>query len=194
MTGPSKAKRSDGLRRREQILDVAAELFSQRGFDATRLNDVGDAAHISGSAIYRHFASKDDLFFEVLRRAARNRVEETAAIVAEAATPCEALERLVDSLISAVLRERSMSATLWRDLRHLNHNGSTFYDRLHRLEVEELVHALVGVRADLSDAEARARVDATYGLVLSAVETDSGLEPPELSALLSALARRALLC
>ncbi len=191
---PQRRKRSDGMRRREQILAAAAELFSQRGFDATGIDEVGDAVGITGSAIYRHFASKDELFQQVLARALTSRIEGTAAIVEEASTAEEALDRLTDNLIESVLNERSLSATLWRDLRHLDAEGTGFYDRHHRLQVEEFVHGLRGVRPDLSDAERRARVDALYGLVLSAVETDSGLERASLQATLTELGRRALRC
>lgn len=194
MPDPEARKRSDGVRRREQILQAAAELFSQRGYEATGIDEVADAVGITGSAIYRHFSAKDDLFQQVLARAVSSRIQQTAAIVEEAATPQEALQRLTDSLIDSVLADRSLSATLWRELRHLDVTGTGFYDRLHRLQVEEFVYALRGVRPDLSDAETRARVDALYGLVLSAVETDSGLERDRLRAVLRTLGSRALLC
>jgi AcrR family transcriptional regulator len=44
--------------RREKILRAAAELFAGRGYHAVSLADIGAAAGIVGSGVYRHFASK----------------------------------------------------------------------------------------------------------------------------------------
>jgi AcrR family transcriptional regulator len=56
--------------RREKILLAAEELFAQRGYDATSLNEVGAAAGITKAVIYDHFASKPDLYMAVLEEKA----------------------------------------------------------------------------------------------------------------------------
>ncbi|MGO4713735.1 TetR/AcrR family transcriptional regulator [Bradyrhizobium sp. 2TAF24] len=50
------------MRRNEQILHVASRLFSERGFHAVSIDDIGEAAGISGPGLYRHFANKVDIF------------------------------------------------------------------------------------------------------------------------------------
>lgn len=59
-------------RRREQtrtaIADAAVELFIQRGFGETTMEEVADAAGVSRRTAYRHFPTKDDLVFEQPRR------------------------------------------------------------------------------------------------------------------------------
>ncbi|WP_349827405.1 TetR/AcrR family transcriptional regulator [Brevibacterium litoralis] len=52
--------------RRAQIIEVAAGLFADRGFDGVSMNDVGAAAGISGAAIYKHFSGKQQLLGEML--------------------------------------------------------------------------------------------------------------------------------
>ena len=47
--------------RRDQILNVAADLFADRGFAAVSMQDIGEGTGITGGAIYRHFPSKDAL-------------------------------------------------------------------------------------------------------------------------------------
>jgi AcrR family transcriptional regulator len=47
---------------REQILDAALRLFSERGFARTSVRDIAQVAGITDAAIYYHFASKRDLF------------------------------------------------------------------------------------------------------------------------------------
>lgn len=53
--------------RREQILASAAQCFSAGGYAATSLDQVAAEAGISKPVLYDHFASKDELFLEVLR-------------------------------------------------------------------------------------------------------------------------------
>ncbi len=54
--------------RGERITGTAARLFRERGFHATTIDDLGRAEGISGGAIYRHFAGKDELLAAVAQR------------------------------------------------------------------------------------------------------------------------------
>lgn len=53
-------------RTRQRILDAAAQVLSRRGYAATRLTDVAEAAEIQAPAIYYYFPSRDDLVEEVV--------------------------------------------------------------------------------------------------------------------------------
>lgn len=46
-------------RTREQILDVAAELFLSQGYDETTMEQIAEAAEVAPSTLYRYFPSKD---------------------------------------------------------------------------------------------------------------------------------------
>ena len=52
--------------RREQILDVAVEVFARNGFHSTSMNDVADAAGVTKPVLYQHFDSKQDLYMALL--------------------------------------------------------------------------------------------------------------------------------
>jgi len=52
--------------RRRQILEVATELFARNGFDGVTTRQIADAAGITEAMVFRHFATKDDLYWEVL--------------------------------------------------------------------------------------------------------------------------------
>ena len=55
--------------RREQILDAATRAFVRAGYSATSLEDVANEAGVDRVILYRHFASKADLYRSVLKRA-----------------------------------------------------------------------------------------------------------------------------
>ncbi len=52
--------------RRASLLAAAARLFAERGFDGVTLGDIGEAAGVSGPAVYRHVSSKQALLGAIL--------------------------------------------------------------------------------------------------------------------------------
>ncbi len=52
--------------RREQLIARAIELFSQRGFSGTRTKDIAAACGVSEGILFRHFATKEDLYKAIL--------------------------------------------------------------------------------------------------------------------------------
>ncbi|MGE0879664.1 MAG: TetR/AcrR family transcriptional regulator [Acidimicrobiia bacterium] len=52
--------------RREQLFAVALEAFAARGFHATSMSDIADAAGVTKPVLYQHFTSKHELYRELL--------------------------------------------------------------------------------------------------------------------------------
>jgi AcrR family transcriptional regulator len=65
---PTKQRRAP-TERPQEILDAALALFVEKGFAATRLDDVAERAGLSKAAIYLYFADKTALFLDVVRQA-----------------------------------------------------------------------------------------------------------------------------
>src|SRR6516162_10382761 len=59
--GPMRVSREKSAETRERILDVAATLFREKGFDGVGLADIMKAAGLTHGGFYKHFGSKDDL-------------------------------------------------------------------------------------------------------------------------------------
>src|SRR3954470_21601803 len=73
---------------RERIARAAHELVAGGGFGAASVAAVAARAGVATGTVYRHFASKADLFAEVFRRAAQHEVD----AVAQAATLAAGVE------------------------------------------------------------------------------------------------------
>ena len=58
-----------GEQRRHSIIDAATRLFAENGFHATSIRQVASAAGVSEALIYKHFASKEELYEETLNYA-----------------------------------------------------------------------------------------------------------------------------
>lgn len=54
--------------KKEMILDAAALLFSQKGFEATSIDEIGEAAGLKGPALYYYFKGKDDIIDALVQR------------------------------------------------------------------------------------------------------------------------------
>ena len=63
-------RRLSAEERRESILDAANQVFGEHGYEHVRIDDVAAAAGISKALIYEHFESKQDLYSELMNRAA----------------------------------------------------------------------------------------------------------------------------
>jgi AcrR family transcriptional regulator len=58
--------RMAGEERRQQILEVAMRLFSERGFRGTTTKEIAHAAGVSEAMVFRHFATKEELYAAIL--------------------------------------------------------------------------------------------------------------------------------
>jgi AcrR family transcriptional regulator len=58
--------RMTGDARRELILQTAVDLFSKKGFKGTTTKEIAAASGVSEAMVFRHFASKDDLYAAIL--------------------------------------------------------------------------------------------------------------------------------
>jgi AcrR family transcriptional regulator len=88
---------SDRGGRREELLQIAAELFATRGFRRTTVRDIADAAGILSGSLYHHFDSKESMVDELLRTFQEElfgRYEEILASDADARTKLEQTVRV----------------------------------------------------------------------------------------------------
>jgi AcrR family transcriptional regulator len=86
----STSERAGGVRmsaedRRSQIVAIAGELFSQKGYRGTTTKEIAERAGVSEAIIFRHFATKDDLYAAILDSKVRQTAEGMKAQLAEAA-------------------------------------------------------------------------------------------------------------
>lgn len=52
---------------KEEIIDVALELFSIKGFESTSLSDISSKLSITKAALFKHFSSKDEILSSVIK-------------------------------------------------------------------------------------------------------------------------------
>src|SRR5205085_12438941 len=89
--------------RAPEILGAALACFSEKGFAATRMEDIARRAGISKGTIYLYFESKEAVFKALAQRVVGSRVGELGALVQAFEGPTSDLVRLVLTHIGSIV-------------------------------------------------------------------------------------------
>src|SRR6476469_2220007 len=79
----------------QRLLEAAADAFAAKGFHATTTRDIASRAGMSPAGVYVHFASKEDLLFQLSLRGHQRALEVLEAARARRAAPPEQLADIV---------------------------------------------------------------------------------------------------
>jgi len=86
-----KVTREQAAENRARIVQVASELFREKGFDGIGVADLMSAAGLTHGGFYGHFKSKDDLAAEACGLAAKSSAERWAALIEKSNDPLAAI-------------------------------------------------------------------------------------------------------
>jgi TetR/AcrR family transcriptional regulator, cholesterol catabolism regulator len=107
------------LSRRDELLELAARMFAERGFRATTVRDIADAAGILSGSLYHHFDSKESMVDELLSRFQEELFGRYEEIVAEGAGPRETLEAVVVASFESIDRHHAEVAIYQNEAKYL---------------------------------------------------------------------------
>jgi AcrR family transcriptional regulator len=178
--------------RREQILDVAAELFAEHGFHGVSIADLGAACGFSGPALYKHFRSKQAILSDMLVSISEELLREGRRRVKAAADDKAALASLVDWHVTFALEHKPLIVVQDRDWSALPVEAREKVRSTQLAYVEVWVKVLRSLLQDLSAEHARARVHASFGLINSTPHS-AVVSDAEMHEILNEMALRALL-
>ncbi|WP_018991574.1 TetR/AcrR family transcriptional regulator [Aromatoleum toluclasticum] len=88
--------------RRQVILDAAAALFAEQGYDSTSIRDIASRVGLLPGSIYHYFASKEELYLAVHREGFRRLMAAVADALAGASDPWERLTRVCQVHVAAI--------------------------------------------------------------------------------------------
>jgi TetR/AcrR family transcriptional regulator, cholesterol catabolism regulator len=102
------------LSRRDELLDLAATMFADRGLRATTVRDIADSAGILSGSLYHHFSSKEEMVDELLRGFLDWLFERYQQIVATEPNPLERLKGLFLASFEAI-EHRHAQVVIYQD-------------------------------------------------------------------------------
>jgi AcrR family transcriptional regulator len=128
--------RMSSAQRREQLITIGRQLFAERGFDATSIEEVASRAKVSKPVVYEHFGGKEGLYAVVVDREVRALLDRiTTALTA--GHPRELLEQAALALLDYIEEETDGFRVLVRESPMLMAAGnfvSVLNDVAHQVE------------------------------------------------------------
>jgi TetR/AcrR family transcriptional regulator, cholesterol catabolism regulator len=100
--------------RRDELLELAAKMFADRGLRATTVRDIADSAGILSGSLYHHFSSKEEMVDEVLRGFLDWLFTRYQEIVATEENPMERLKGLFMTSFEAI-EDRHAQVVIYQD-------------------------------------------------------------------------------
>ncbi len=151
--------------RRREILGIAARLFAEQGFANVTVDEIGDAAGVSGPALYHHFASKEALLGEMLVGISDYLLAGGAEVAACGGD--DTIDRLVRFHAEFAVDDRDLITVHFRDLVHATAADQNRVRTLQAKYVSIWTDALRARAPGLDRRTAQAAVHATFGLLNS---------------------------
>jgi AcrR family transcriptional regulator len=105
--------------RRDQILEIAAQLFVLKGYRGTSMRDIGQRAGVFGGSLYYHIKSKDALFVEIHNAALDASSVRISEAVAAESDPWDRLEAAAITFLEIQLDPKSLTLPLMKDFREV---------------------------------------------------------------------------
>jgi AcrR family transcriptional regulator len=178
--------------RRATLLDAAARLFAERGFDRVSLEDLGAAAGVSGPAVYRHFPGKQAVLAALLVGVSENLHSGGTDVAARASGAGDALAALVAFHVDFALANADVIRVQDRDLGSLADDDRHAVRALQRRYVDVWVDTLARLSPDEDRSDLRIRAQATFGLINSTPHSARNSPRTRVRALLEGMALAAL--
>ena len=100
--------------RRDELLELAATMFAERGLRATTVRDIADSAGILSGSLYHHFSSKEEMVDELLRGFLDWLFDRYQEIVATEPNPLERLKGLFMTSFEAIA-DRHAQVVIYQD-------------------------------------------------------------------------------
>ncbi|THF87735.1 TetR/AcrR family transcriptional regulator [Deinococcus sp. KSM4-11] len=113
MTDPLKS-------RREQILDSASVLFSERGYHATSMRDLAGELGMQGGSLYAHISGKEELLVEIVNRASRQFDEALFPLRDVTLPPEEKLREAMRRHVQVVADNMESATVFFHEWKHLS--------------------------------------------------------------------------
>jgi AcrR family transcriptional regulator len=124
--------------RRADVVRIASELFAQKGFRATTVREIAEAAGILSGSIYHHFDSKEAIGDEVLSSFLDEVLADYRSAVSTGTDPAEVLERIVRSSSHTLARHHAALTMLQNDWSYFSTQPRFAYMRKDLREIEQI--------------------------------------------------------
>jgi AcrR family transcriptional regulator len=151
---------------RERILDVALDLFTEKGFDGASLREIAERLGVTKAALYYHFASKDDILLALHMRLHAFGKDALVKMTEDEPVGLQVWGALLDEMVGQMLAQRRLFLLHQRNQAALEKLHRQEHDAEHEDLQTRFGKLLDDTRVPLRD---RIRMAASFGAVFAAL-------------------------
>ena len=126
--------------RKNEILDVADELFGKKGFDGTSTNDILEKVGIARGTLYHHFKSKEEIMDALIERYSDRLLGAAQEVAADKTIP------LVNRIIRVVMSMNLNSGSSEEIMEHIHRPQNAL---MHQKIQKMIINGLTPILADI---------------------------------------------
>ena len=104
---------------RDEILEAAAQIISQKGYHAASMQDIAQAVNLQKASLYHHVSSKQEILMILLNRGIDLLTERLEAVVVQPVSADEKLRQAMFTYLQTLAEYESLSAVLLLEHRSL---------------------------------------------------------------------------
>jgi AcrR family transcriptional regulator len=108
-----RSRRAGGTRR-AAVLESAATVLAERGYENTRFADVSMASGVAISTLQNYFGSREDMLIEAMRHATDHETRALEALAADEVDPWSRLVAMIDRNLKTPVRNHRLLIEFWR--------------------------------------------------------------------------------
>jgi AcrR family transcriptional regulator len=158
-TRPALRARYD--RRRDDLVEQAARIFAERGYDQTSVQELTEAMGLAAGALYHYFGSKEQLLIQICDQLMDPLLDRAREVVDEHEPPDEQLRALVRLWVEHVVDHRD-HMLVFQQVRHMIERGPEWRGvRASRKRFERIAQEVL----EATGADDRLLLSALLGMV-----------------------------
>lgn len=128
--------------RKEEILEVAAGLFRERGYSAVSMRDIASALDIKAASLYNHISGKQEILAGLILPIAEEFTSGMEMVLKENTSSLEKIKKLIEQQIDITLRHSEAMATVNNDWMHLEGKSGASFEKM-RDDYEENFRSII---------------------------------------------------
>lgn len=184
---------------RDEILEAAAQIISQKGFHAASMQDIAHAVNLQKGSLYHHVSSKQEILVALLDQALDMLIDRMQTVMARSLPPDEKLRLAIEDYLSGMLEHKDLSVVMLMEHRSLDafHAAQHIprrdrYEHLWRELVREGMEAGIFCTQDV-DMMVRALLG-ILNWTVTWYRPDGSLSPQQIASQFSTLFLNGLIC
>lgn len=104
---------------RSDIIQAAAQIFRQKGYHGTSMQDIADAVHLQKASLYHHISGKQEILIDILDRALDLLIEDIEAVARSGVKPEEKVRQAMQAYVGRLTEDTDLAAVLMQEHRSL---------------------------------------------------------------------------